>query len=105
MRWQVGSLYKRPKFPIWVVGSESHYTVLLGTDASINDVDEWEELRGKAKIAFQTYDSAQSGMIPTDKIPLVLVCIDVPLTLQVCNHTTSSRSASAVLTLHLCLHL
>ena len=80
---KVGSLYKRPKLPIWVVGSESHYSVLFGIDAAINHVSKLEELKGKAKIAFQTYDAAQSGVIDRDNVVNVLVCLDVPLTEQV----------------------
>lgn len=40
---QVGSHYKTPRFPIWVVGSSSHFTVLFSLDkgALYNIYDEY----------------------------------------------------------------
>lgn len=35
----VGQNLKRPRFPIWVVGGHSHYTVLFALDESLQDED------------------------------------------------------------------
>jgi len=32
---EVGSFFKKPSYPIWVVCSESHYSVLFGLDRDI----------------------------------------------------------------------
>ena len=34
---EVGGFYKSPKFPIWVVGSTSHFTVLFGLSSAIKE--------------------------------------------------------------------
>ena len=35
---QVGDYYKTPNYPIWVVGSSSHYTVLFALNENVGKV-------------------------------------------------------------------
>eukprot|EP00371_Babesia_bovis_P003383 XP_001612030.1 hypothetical protein [Babesia bovis T2Bo] len=39
---QVGSFYKNPRFPVWVLGSYSHYTVLFAVDVNLSKLTEYE---------------------------------------------------------------
>jgi len=39
----VGDFLKRPKHPVWVIGSQSHYTVLFGVDPNITFLSEEEK--------------------------------------------------------------
>jgi len=36
---EVGQLYKHPKFPLWVIGTSSHYSLLISTDCRVNHTD------------------------------------------------------------------
>src|SRR5690606_7041766 len=40
---KVGDFLKNPRFPIWVVGSESHYTVLFALDPRVGVRSEREK--------------------------------------------------------------
>ena len=35
---EVGALFKRPASPIWVIASESHYTLLFACDGAVQEV-------------------------------------------------------------------
>lgn len=35
--FEVGLFYKNPRFPVWIVGSQSHFTVLFSLDPSSNE--------------------------------------------------------------------
>ncbi len=69
---QVGSLYKRPMAPIWVVASQSHYTVLFGLstrvllDSAVTS-DEEELFR-----RFSDYDTEDAGFISAERLPALL---------------------------------
>ena len=65
---QVGENLKCPKFPIWVLGSESHTTLLFSTDAAISAHSPLQN----AKAAFDQFDLEGNGFIPTTDLPKVL---------------------------------
>jgi hypothetical protein len=44
----VGRFYKNPQFPVWVIGSSSHYTILFGRDRRIGKMS-------RSDIHTQTY--------------------------------------------------
>ena len=50
---QVGSFYKTPKEPVWVVGSWSHFTVLFATTRKPNEQSRSEILLAAAARAFK----------------------------------------------------
>jgi hypothetical protein len=75
----VGKLFKEPKFPIFVVCSESHYTVLFSVEKHINS--EKIELFFYDSLANQTEEirlSLEAGMNKVesrDQIPPIELCL------------------------------
>ena len=58
---KVGQHLKCPKWPIWVVGSESHYTVLFALDPSVQEENELEERESRIRKAFDAQDQSGGG--------------------------------------------
>ncbi|XP_010534039.1 PREDICTED: ubiquitin carboxyl-terminal hydrolase FAM188A-like [Tarenaya hassleriana] len=58
---KVGQNLKCPKWPIWVVGSESHYTVLFALDTSVQDENELEQRESQIRRAFDAQDQSGGG--------------------------------------------
>ena len=61
---QVGRFYKFPKFPIWVVGSSSHFTLLFGTDVNICTERDDVGILHWVQAAFLKQDPSQNGYFP-----------------------------------------
>jgi len=74
---QVGDFYKSPEFPIWVVGSSSHYTVLFGLDASIGRLSPAEVYHKRLRRAFNTFDPEGQGFIQQDNTANVLALMEI----------------------------
>eukprot|EP00250_Pteridium_aquilinum_P001142 c11349_g1_i1 orf=375-2147(+) len=69
----VGQFLKRPKWPIWVVGSESHYTVLFALQCNIQDENELEDRERRIRQAFDSHDqSGGGGFIVANSVPQLL---------------------------------
>lgn len=58
---KVGRHLKCPRWPIWVVGSESHYTVLFALDPSVQEENELEERESRIRRAFDSQDQSGGG--------------------------------------------
>ncbi|KAH9609005.1 hypothetical protein KSS87_020554 [Heliosperma pusillum] len=58
---KVGLHLKCPKWPIWVVGSESHYTILFAFDPSVQEENEMEERESRIRRAFDAQDQSGGG--------------------------------------------
>ncbi|PON76229.1 EF-hand domain pair [Parasponia andersonii] len=58
---KVGQYLKCPKWPIWVIGSESHYTVVFALDTSVQDENELEERESQIRKAFDAQDQSGGG--------------------------------------------
>ncbi|CAI0562727.1 unnamed protein product [Linum tenue] len=58
---KVGHHLKTPKWPIWVIGSESHYTVLFALDTSVQDENELEQRESQIRKAFDSQDQSGGG--------------------------------------------
>ncbi|KAF3337651.1 protein FAM188A-like protein [Carex littledalei] len=58
---KVGQNLKCPKWPIWVVGSESHYTVLFASDPSVQEENELEHRETQIRRAFEAQDQSGGG--------------------------------------------
>ncbi|EOA39951.1 hypothetical protein CARUB_v10008641mg [Capsella rubella] len=58
---KVGQNLKCPKWPIWVVGSESHYTVLFALDPSVQEENELELRESQIRRAFDARDQSGGG--------------------------------------------
>jgi hypothetical protein len=66
---EVGGYYKTPQFPIWVVGSTSHFTVLFG-DASCLHESASDILLEQVRHAFKTMEGGaeENGFIQTHQL-------------------------------------
>lgn len=70
---KVGQHLKCPKWPIWVVGSESHYTVLFALDTKVQEENELEGRETQIRRAFDAQDqSGGGGFISVEGLHLVL---------------------------------
>lgn len=58
---KVGQHLKCPRWPIWVVGSESHYTVLFALDPAAQEENKLEERESRIKKAFDSQDQSGGG--------------------------------------------
>ncbi|CAK9187354.1 unnamed protein product [Ilex paraguariensis] len=58
---KVGQYLKCPKWPIWVVGSESHYTVLFALDSKVQEENELEGRETQVRRAFDAQDQSGGG--------------------------------------------
>lgn len=67
---EVGGFYKNPRFPIWVIGSTSHFTVLFG-DVSCLKESKSDELLERCRRAFKEVDGAENGFISRIDLPKV----------------------------------
>ncbi|KAF7001759.1 hypothetical protein CFC21_017366 [Triticum aestivum] len=75
---KVGQYLKCPKWPIWVVGSESHYTVLFALNPNVQEENELEERESKIRRAFDAQDqSGGGGFIAVEGFQQVLRDTDI----------------------------
>ncbi|KAL2467896.1 ubiquitin interaction motif-containing protein [Forsythia ovata] len=58
---KVGQYLKCPRWPIWVVGSESHYTVLFALNTEVQDENELESRESQIRRAFDAQDQSGGG--------------------------------------------
>lgn len=76
---EVGGYYKSPHFPIWVVGSTSHFTVLFG-DANCLKESESDMLLEKCRRAFKAVEGGEeNGFISSQNLEKVLTTLGVNL--------------------------
>ncbi|XP_057841159.2 uncharacterized protein LOC131050879 [Cryptomeria japonica] len=78
---KVGQYLKHPRWPIWVVGSESHYTVLFALDTNVQKENELEDRELQIRKAFDAHDqSGGGGFISSDALQQLLkdMKIDMP---------------------------
>lgn len=58
---KVGQYLKCPNWPIWVVGSESHYTVLFALETKVQEENELENRETRIRRAFEAQDQSGGG--------------------------------------------
>ncbi|XAR49650.1 hypothetical protein NMG60_11032915 [Bertholletia excelsa] len=88
---KVGQYLKHPKWPIWVVGSESHYTVLFAIDPSVQDENELEGRETQIRRAFDAQDqSGGGGFISVEGFHQVLKETSINLPPEKLQHLCSS---------------
>jgi hypothetical protein len=76
---EVGGYYKTPRFPIWVVGSTSHFTVMFGDAACLKETQS-DMLVETCRRAFKAIDGGEeNGFIPTDKLATFFKSLDLNL--------------------------
>uniref|UniRef100_A0A8D2N7P8 Ubiquitin carboxyl-terminal hydrolase MINDY n=1 Tax=Zonotrichia albicollis TaxID=44394 RepID=A0A8D2N7P8_ZONAL len=71
---KVGSYLKSPKFPIWILGSETHLTVFFAKDMALVAPEAPSE---QARRVFQTYDPEDNGFIPDTLLEDVMKALDL----------------------------
>jgi hypothetical protein len=117
---EVGGYYKSPQFPVWVIGSTSHFSVLFG-DAACLQESQSDLLLERCRRAFKNAeDGGESGFILVDKFSLVVdelnlrekLCGDhgiqtLQAFLEVCDYSTwvcwlKETSASILTIYYLC---
>lgn len=74
---EVGDYFKTPVWPIWVVGSQSHYTVLFGLDRAACGDDDEEALMKRAKRAFRTVDKEDTGFVSVGALESVFNALEM----------------------------
>ena len=68
----VGEYYKTPKYPVWLVASESHFSVLFSSERKLV-LDSPEEMAAKIlKRSFAKQDAGGGGFVPVHSLELVL---------------------------------
>ncbi|KAJ8541511.1 hypothetical protein K7X08_002327 [Anisodus acutangulus] len=88
---KVGLHLKCPKWPIWVVGSESHYTVLFALNTNVQEENELEGRETKIRRAFDAQDqSGGGGFISVEGFHQVLRETNVNLPSDKLQNLTSS---------------
>ncbi|KAK9072178.1 hypothetical protein SSX86_008610 [Deinandra increscens subsp. villosa] len=88
---KVGQSLKSPKWPIWVIGSESHYTVLFALDPRVQDENEFEGRETTIRRAFDAQDqSGGGGFISVEGFHQVLKDANVNLPVDKVNNLCSS---------------
>ena len=73
---EVGGYYKSPKFPIWVVGSTSHFTVMFGDASSLKE-SKSDELLERCRRAFKEVDGEENGFISRIHLAKVFELLDL----------------------------
>ena len=87
---EVGGYYKTPRFPIWVVGSTSHFTVMFG-DARCLQESQSDVLLEKCRRAFKAIDGGEeNGFIPTQALGGFLKSLD----LDIADHGVQTLAAT-----------
>jgi hypothetical protein len=74
---EVGFFLKNPRYPIWVLGSETHLTVLFSLNTEL--VAE-ENAYQRIKRMFSKYDTNNGGFISVDSLQSLLYDLQVPVT-------------------------
>lgn len=77
---EVGGYYKTPRFPIWVVGSTSHFTVMFGDAACLKESAS-DVLLEKVRRAFKRMEGGaeENGFIQAHQLALFLKSLDLHL--------------------------
>ena len=66
---EVGTFLKSPANPVWLLGSETHLTVLFSSEKKLVSPETPAE---QAKRVFKKYDNDGNNFIPTDSLQNVL---------------------------------
>jgi hypothetical protein len=75
---EVGGFYKSPRFPVWVIGSTSHFSIMFG-DASALKESASDALLEKVRRAFKRMDGGaeDKGFIQTGQLGDFLKSLDL----------------------------
>uniref|UniRef100_A0A3B3UPJ1 Ubiquitin carboxyl-terminal hydrolase MINDY n=1 Tax=Poecilia latipinna TaxID=48699 RepID=A0A3B3UPJ1_9TELE len=71
---KVGTFLKSPKFPIWILGSETHLSVFFTKEMSLVGPESPSE---QARRVFQSFDPEDNGFIPESLLEDVMKALDL----------------------------
>uniref|UniRef100_A0A8C2I848 Ubiquitin carboxyl-terminal hydrolase MINDY n=1 Tax=Cyprinus carpio TaxID=7962 RepID=A0A8C2I848_CYPCA len=71
---KVGAYLKSPKFPIWILGSETHLSVFFTKEMALVAPESPSE---QARRVFQTFDPEDNGFIPDTLLEDVMKALDL----------------------------
>ncbi|XP_070300089.1 ubiquitin carboxyl-terminal hydrolase MINDY-3 isoform X2 [Salvelinus sp. IW2-2015] len=71
---KVGAFLKSPKFPIWILGSETHLSVFFAKETCLVAPESPSE---QARRVFQTFDPEDNGFIPDCLLEEVMKALDL----------------------------
>uniref|UniRef100_K3WCB1 Deubiquitinating enzyme MINDY-3/4 conserved domain-containing protein n=1 Tax=Globisporangium ultimum (strain ATCC 200006 / CBS 805.95 / DAOM BR144) TaxID=431595 RepID=K3WCB1_GLOUD len=60
---QVGSYYKSPIYPVWVIGSTSHFSVTFALDPAVCEESTSQMLFQRVQRVFKSFDSMETGFM------------------------------------------
>ncbi|CAJ1945895.1 unnamed protein product [Cylindrotheca closterium] len=88
---EVGGYYKTPKYPIWVVGSTSHFTVMFGDAACLQESSS-DVLLEKVRRAFKRMEGGaeENGFIQSQQLGQFLKSLD----LNIADHNVQTLAAT-----------
>lgn len=69
---EVGNNLKTPQLPVWVIGSQSHFTVLFAVDRRLGVLSAEEELLSRSQRVFREHDVGEAGMVAGDRLGAML---------------------------------
>ncbi len=93
---KTGTHYKTPKYPVWVVGSTSHYTFCFALHRGVGQVSEKEALEAKTRAVFNELDPNENGFIAKDQIKLLLQKLGKPNHASAVEQATKAMSADGM---------
>lgn len=70
----VGSFYKNPKNPVWVIASETHLSVLFSNEKNLVSKETPSEV---ARRVFKSYDPDGNNFIPNPVLQDVLSALEL----------------------------
>lgn len=87
----VGRNLKCPKWPIWVIGSDSHYSILFALDTWVQDETDVEDQEARIRQAFDAQDqSGGGGFISPEALQQILVDLNIEMPPEMLNNLCSS---------------
>ncbi len=72
---QVGSFCKQPVHPIWVVASESHYSILFALTGQVQAVDARAALEERLLAAFSEFDQEGNGFVSGEHLGTLVAAL------------------------------
>jgi Domain of unknown function (DUF4205) len=91
---EVGGYYKSPRFPIWVCGSTSHFTVLCGHPIALHESSS-EVMLERVRRAFKRQPGAEeNGFIQVSQLGDLLKSLKLPDTVVSTDAQTQTLAAS-----------
>jgi hypothetical protein len=74
---RVGSFLKNPVLPIWVLGSEAHYTLLYSADPDADRKTPAQAALELGQRAFGRFDAGERGFVDQAALPSLLQALDL----------------------------